>query len=629
MDFFEHQDDARRKTSALLVYFFLAVALIVCGVYSVTAGILFLGGEYAAKGKGTNQILDSFWDTELFIWTAGATLLIIFSGAIFRIWQLRAGGESVAQMLGARLVPTDTYDNDERRLLNVVEEMAIASGIPVPPVYMLEDEPGINAFAAGFSLDNAVIGVTQGCVSRLSRDELQGVIAHEFSHILNGDMRLNIKLAGFLNGILLIALIGYGIFRVAVESSTRRRHYRRGRSRGEGGLFVIMVFGGLLMAVGYIGVFFAKLIQSAVSRQREFLADASAVQFTRNPDGISGALKKIGGLVAGSKVHAANAKAVSHMFFGNALTKSWFGFMATHPPLEERIQRIDPSFEGEFDESGAVVERDPSSSGFVGGGVGAPTVESIKKTVDILNTLPAAVQTAKRDPAGALALIYGLLVDSRDRETRETQIAMLASEAPDGIAAEVTRLLPDIDKLSPEARLPLLDAVMPALQVMSEPQAKMVLSTVRNLIEADNEITLFEYAAHKLVEKRLSAKFSGGGDSKLGGFCFSELKDECEIALSALARFGADDENEARRVYALGAAKLSGSIGARGLLPVDNCGLREFDQALNKLTLAIPNVKRKFLDAAASCVLADRQVTIEESQLLRVTFAMLDCPLPR
>jgi len=338
MDFFAHQDAARRNTKRLVVYFALAVVAIVGAVYTAVRLILF--GVLLKQG----QDVPAFWDPQVFTVTAGITLAVILVGSVYKIVALRQGGDAVAWMLGGRLLDPATTDLAERRLLNVVEEMAIASGVPVPQVYVLDKEKGINAFAAGFTPQDAVIGVTDGTVRLLSRDELQGVIAHEFSHLLNGDMRLNLRLIGVLHGILVIALIGYMILR-----SLRFSGGGRSSKKGGGGVIAILLFGLALLIIGWVGVFFGRLIKSAVSRQREFLADAASVQFTRNPDGLAGALKKIGGYGTGSRLTAPKAEEASHMFFGNALKPHQFAALETHPPLGQRVRRIEPAWDGEFE----------------------------------------------------------------------------------------------------------------------------------------------------------------------------------------------------------------------------------------------------------------------------------------
>src|SRR5262245_17240777 len=328
-DFFQQQDSARRRTFLLVVYFVLAAVILI----ALGDRLVLVVGLYGA-GKPV-----SWWQPELLLLVAAGVGVVVGGASAFKVAQLASGGQAVALMMGGAEVPGTTTDPREKRLLHIVEEMALAAGVPVPPVYVL-DEPGINAFAAGYAPGDAVVAVSRGCLNFLTRDELQGVVAHEFSHILNGDMRLNVRLIGLIFGIIALSLIG----RMLMLTSGRRSS---GRNNSGAGL-VLLGLG--IFALGMVGAFFGRLIQAAVSRQREYLADASAVQFTRNPDGIAGALKKIGGLQEGSRIENPRAEEVGHMFFASAFKHGVTGLLATHPPLEDRIRRIDPSFTGEYPE---------------------------------------------------------------------------------------------------------------------------------------------------------------------------------------------------------------------------------------------------------------------------------------
>ena len=330
-DFFHYQDVARKRTSWLVAFYALAVVLIIAGVYIAFIAV-FMGA--ALKAGGAFEI-QNLWQPATFMWVAGITLAIVVAGTFYKIDQLKAGGEAVAVLLGGRPIDPGTPDIHERKILNVVAEMAIASGTPVPRVFLLEGEEGINAFAAGFSPADAVIGVTRGCIMQLNRDELQGVIAHEFSHILNGDMRLNIELIGILNGILIIALIGYWTMR-----SLSRSRSSSSSGKGGGAVAAIALFGLLLTAIGYIGVFFAKLIKSAVSRQREYLADASSVELTRNPTGLASALAKIS---SDPDVLEVASRATAHLYIVHPIKKfeeRSSSIFDTHPPIKDRIARL-------------------------------------------------------------------------------------------------------------------------------------------------------------------------------------------------------------------------------------------------------------------------------------------------
>src|SRR5687767_2074493 len=430
MDFFAHQEAARRRTSLLLFYYVLAVVFLVAATYAAVMFVFLWRGNSSG-----NQV--PLWNPKAFAGASLGTLAVVLLGSLWRMLELRQGGAAVAQMLGGTPVGTTPADANEHKLRNVVEEMSIASGTPVPEIYVLEEEQGINAFAAGHSTSDAAVGVTRGCIQKLSRDELQGVIAHEFSHILNGDMRMNIRLIGVLHGILCLYLVGRILLRVRASSSG---------SRKKGGN-PLPLFGLILMAIGGLGVLFGRLIQAAVSRQREFLADASAVQFTRNPNGIAGALKKIGGSVYGSQLQTSQAGAASHLFFGNGLAESWFGLTATHPPLQERIKRIDPAFDGKFTKvqeddwakaADTLVARmamtNPPAFARAAATASVRAERIVRRTgnpvqvsfaAGLLDALPSELRAAPANSLNATALMFALVL-GHTIEIREQQIAQLA-----------------------------------------------------------------------------------------------------------------------------------------------------------------------------------------------------------
>ncbi|MGE3822386.1 MAG: M48 family metallopeptidase, partial [Isosphaeraceae bacterium] len=486
-DFFEQQDSARRQSGWLVLLFALSVVAIIAAIYAV-ATLLTMS---AAKGP---QTVPAFDVGRLGI-VATAVLVVISGGSLYKVWALSDGGDGVARMLGGRLISPSTDDPAERRLLNVVEEMALAAGTPVPPVYLLDEEPSINAFAAGLTPGDAVIGVSKGCLDHLSRDEIQGVVGHEFSHILNGDMRLNLRLMGLIHGILVISLVGQILFRIAAHSRPRSS---RDNEKGGGAAVFLLVGGVALWLIGLIGVFFGRLIKCAVSRQREFLADASAVQFTRNPEGLAGALKKIGGLQEGSRLRTPNAEQAAHMFFSQGVF-SLSRLLATHPPLEERIRRLDPQFSGAFprEPEGRTVtfsaeERDEAAARAVGladasrsvargvaapsrvdttpyrlsphealASVGAPSEAHMEYANELLHGLPPILNEAARDPFSARAVVYALLIDE-DENVAQGQLDHLDSGGARGTAVETLRLLPAVRSLGRSARIPLADLTFPA-----------------------------------------------------------------------------------------------------------------------------------------------------------------------
>jgi len=636
MDFFDHQEQARRRTGRLVLLFLLAVAAIIVAVYLAIAAAFLIGRPESPSGGPPEPLPLTLWDPALFAGVAVGTIVLVAGGSLFKIASLAGGGHTVAELLGGRLIHPETSDFHERRLLNVVEEMAIASGTPVPPVYLMEKERGINAFAAGFSPNDAVIGVTKGCVQTLSRDELQGVIAHEFSHILNGDMRLNIRLMGVLFGILLISIVGWILFRTTIYGGLR--------AKNKGGNPLPLV-GLALYVIGYVGVFFGRLIQAAVSRQREYLADASAVQFTRNPDGISGALKKIGAIAEGSKLEHPEAAEAAHMYFGDGVG-AWMYALATHPPLADRIRRIDPSFDGDFSEvrleppeaPAPEPPKKPKAKARAGGSMAFDPVEAITKigTLDptrlayaaaLLESLPNPLQRLTHDPFGARALVYALLLDP-DEEVRNRQLGRLAEAADSRVYLETRKVLPNVRELDPASRLPLVELAIPALRQLSPGQFRSFQANIKALMEADQSINLFEFALLRLLMRHLGPQFGRKAESKVRHRKAKAVLEPTRVLLSALAKVGnPKDSDAARRAFDAGAEALGWNVGR--LEPVaESTGLEAVHQALDVLDEAAPTLKRDVLNAAARVVGADGTITVEEGELLRAIADSLDCPMP-
>lgn len=638
IDFFQQQDTARRKTSLLVVYFVLAIVVLIALVYA-----LLLGLELYGTGEAV-----SLWQPELLLVVAVGVGVLVGGASVFKVAQLASGGQAVALMMGGAEVPGTTRDARERRLLNIVEEMAIASGVPVPPVYIL-DEPGINAFAAGYAPGDAVVAVSQGCLQYLNRDELQGVVAHEFSHILNGDMRLNIRLIGLIFGIMALTIIGRILMWSARGSSSNRRDAQGGMVMVGVGLFVL----------GLVGAFFGRLIQAAVSRQREYLADASAVQFTRNPDGIAGALKKIGGLSEGSRVANPRAEEVGHMFFANAFRQGITGLLATHPPLDDRIRRIDPTFNGEYPETrpvgvdpaelkGPRPGRVPPLGGLptlpglpqvplpvlglagehAAARVGHVTPKEIRYAEAVHADFPAALRDAAHEPFSARALVYALLLDPR-ADLREAQLSRLKAGAEPPDFAETLRLAAAVQALPDALRLPLLDLAMPALRQMSPRQHQAFRAQVEELVNADQRLSLFEYTLRCVLHRHLDAQFLPGRQPR-GSLETSpqKLASVAAKVLSLLAWEGQDEPDRAARAFATGMRSYIGGDHNHRLPPREECSLAEFDAALQSLNRSTPDIKRRAIVACAACILEDRQVTVRESELLRAICDTLDCPLP-
>jgi Zn-dependent protease with chaperone function len=628
-DFFDNQDRARRNTGRLVLLFVIAVLAIVAMLYAVA--VLVFGYQGQDPQTGAMRWDLRWWAPELLVEVGLATLAVVAGGSLYKITQLRAGGKVVAEGLGGRLIHSDTRDLVERKLRNVVEEMAIASGTATPPVYMMDDERGINAFAAGFSPSDAVIGVTRGCAEQLSRDELQGVIAHEFSHILNGDMRLNIRLMGVIHGILIIGIIGYFLLRSSLFTGTS---HRRGGRDNSGAALLAVGFG--LMVVGFLGTFFGNLIKASVSRQREFLADSSAVQFTRNPDGIAGALKKIGGFETGSRIDNPNAPEVSHMFFCRGIASGLAALFSTHPPLPERIRRLDPSFEGGVARARAAEPR--AAGGAVSGLVGAPVaagaaIDQIGQTTPahldyaarLIASLPAAIAESAHETYGARAMIYALLID-RDAEARRVQLERLASHADPAVHDETRKLLPLVEGVGAGVRLPLIDMVIPALRELSPSQYEVFKTNVVELIKADRKIDLFEWTLQRILLHHLAPEFEKVRAPRVKYGSLKRVAPHCEVVLSTLAHAGARSGTGASRAFERGASELD--VPGLDFLPADRCGLARLDEALSVLNELAPRQKRRLLHACALTVSADREVTVMEAELLRATADSLGCPMP-
>lgn len=644
MDFFERQEKARRNTKLLVVYFVTGVAMMVLVIYLVAAMIFTAAGSryrlrhhrYYNYSSDTQLEANQspLWRPQLFLGVAIGTLAIIGIGSGFKTMELAQGGSAVSSLMGGRLLNPNTQDLDERKLLNVVEEMALASGVPVPQVYVMDDEQGINAFAAGHTTSDATITVTRGCMKLLSRDELQGVIAHEFSHILNGDMRLNLRLLGTIFGILCLAIVG----RVLLQA--------RGGSRDRNN--AIPLLGLALLIVGYVGVFFGRLIQAAVSRQREFLADASAVQFTRNPLGITGALKKIGGLGGeGSRIRHAHAEEVSHMFFGNGLGEPFFGLLATHPPLTERIRAIEPSFDGQFPVTKyaeAPSYRTPQPGGaspqpgfppvvpvVIGAimpNLGVPTMAHLHYAVELRDSIPAPLKEAARDAMGASALIYALLL-SNDAAIRAQQLDGLAQNTSPALRQETERLLPQLGPVATNAKLPLVDLALPALRQLSTGQYLQFSKAIQALIEADGEIDLFEYVLQKVVLRHLDGQFNQVRKPVVQYYALRPLASDCSVLLSALAHVGLEERAQCRAAFQQGARFLMAYAQAPiAYVASEQCDLSQVDAALNRLNQAAPQIKKNVLNACAQVVAADGVIQEMEAELLRAIADALDCPMP-
>jgi len=652
MNFFEHQDRARRNTKKLVFLLLLAVLSLIA-ITIVMVLFLLNYGQLQGEESIVQHMLNTA-DVELMISIALGVLAVVSLGSLYKLSQLSAGGKVVAEAMGGRLLNIQTRDADERRILNVVEEMALAGGTAVPPVYLIEDD-SINAFAAGYKGQDAVIGITRGCIKLLNREELQGVIAHEFSHILHGDMRLNIRLVGILHGILLLGIAGYYLMRSAAFSGGDRRNNG----------MPLLALGLGLMVIGYSGTFFGNLIKSAVSRQREYLADSSAVQYTRNPFGISGALKKIAAHSQGSMLQNEHAPEFSHMFFGQGVKMAFGSMMATHPPLEERIRRIEPNWDGSLptlnygyasqQEDDSSSDREDKRKAMLGAAVavgaaineqgrasaqvsqnktqessiqqasamdciGVLSEEHVEAAQTTLAEIPDSIREAAHEPFSARALVYGLLLDA-DEQVQAAQLKQLKEKAHPASFKALEKILTELPRLDRKLHLPILDLCLPALKQQSPQQYQSFKRNMIILIRADEHVDIFEWALYRIVCHGLEPQ-----RDILSRYKLKQTQAACQLLLSVMARAGHEDENEALRAYAAAAKELD--IAAVGLLPESQINLQMLDKALEQLNLLRPLDKPRLLKAMAASINHDGEVTATEAELFRAIADSLDCPIP-
>jgi Zn-dependent protease with chaperone function len=660
--FFEQQDSARRISQRLIWLFLAAVIAIVLAV-NAALGALYLS-TFAPHGAWARYGLDAL--PHYFVsTTTGVIVLMIAGGTILQMLDLREGGEAVARLIGARLVDPSSHDQLERRLLNVVEEMALASGVPAPRVYVLERQDTINAFAAGLHPNDAVITVTHGALTRLTRDELQGVIGHEFSHVLNGDMTLNVRLIGLLHGLLILALFGRFLLDLDWSRASSDRRSRSG---------VVAAAGIVILAAGYIGVFFGRLIKAGVSRQRELLADASSVQFTRNSDGIGNALRKIGGLgeEAGGQIDHPHAETLSHMFMAPARPNFADGWLATHPPLKERIRRI---FGRPMDflpapelvvwnapdqrakapdlaplpfttEQDASVPAGAAGSKAAGATAGAAAVSPVTGLIGAAAAagVPAAIgkphpdsrpfvqrllerveslglRPALSDTTGAQLLVLGLLVEQEQSIAVRQQDIVTEAFGPNA-AGQVEAVRHAAEQMPPGWRLPLVDLAMPALRKLPPAARERLLALARKLIAADNRVTLPEFLLYTVLEARLALVTPPARTVRYASP--RDLAAESTLVLSLLAtvRMPPDPAH----AYRAGAQLLEGV--AADPLNRDALALSKVSAAFHRLNLLAPLAKPQLIKACAAVAFVDGSTNWKAASCLRTLCAALDCPLP-
>lgn len=636
MDFFEAQDRAKRNTGKLVLLYALAVIGIVLSVYLVT--LILFHTQVSVEGGV------SFWYPGWLLTVSMMVLLMIGVGTIHRVSQLRKGGSAVAELLGGRRVHPSTTDTSERRLMNIVEEMSIASGLPVPDVYILDNEENINAFAAGFGTNDAAVGVTRGCLEQLTRDELQGVIAHEFSHIFNGDMRLNIRLIGILNGILVIHIMGMILMRSAFYSgAVRSRSNNKGNSA-----IAILLFGVALIVIGYIGMIFGRMIQSAISRQREYLADAAAVQYTRNPDGLAGALSKIASKRKGAEIKDGHAMEMSHLFFASSFHSALDKLFATHPPIEDRIKAVAPSFgygkssrekriRQQFQQQHVAAETAGGGQNRGVGGHAALTPEVILAAIgtigsgnlnragELLRDIPQNLRQAAHEPLAAEALIYALLF-SVHSDTANKLPDWFFLEAGEDVGGETEKLLSLLKNADRNWHLPLAELALPSLRHMSKAQYQVFRVVLEKIMMDGHNDNLFGFALEKMVIHQLDTAFSDVKKPEIRHHHLKTLGAELSVLLSALSHTSGTDTKMAWDAAIQPISRIKPEN--MELLPREKCGVKELSHALDELAASANPVKKYVMSSVIHCITSDQKISTEEKELTRAISEALDSPLP-
>jgi Zn-dependent protease with chaperone function len=633
VSFFEHQQLARRNSRRRVVLFLLATVAVVVSVTAVLAAAYAAtlpavqNGMLVPLGARLAQVPAS-----LYLWSALGTAGTVLAVSAFNIAKLGGGGEAVARMVGARPVAAQSRDPLEQRFVNVVEEMAIASGVRVPGIYVMEGEGGINAFAAGWDANGAVVAVTRGALERLTRDELQGVVAHEFSHILNGDMRLNIRMLGVLAGIVFLGAIGEFVMRSA-----------RG-SRDKGAYF--WVAGLAILVIGFVGLFFARLIKAAVAREREFLADASSVQFTRNPEGIAGALDQIRLAAGGALIGERHAEDLSHMFFGQSVPARFGGLLATHPPLDERIRRVHPKFDAQAYRNARATPVAPREAPAAkatlqpqgrrledlgtewgrSAGAGAMLVGTLDaRKVDLaarlLDRMPQELREALRTPEGAAAAVVALLL-APEAAVRDAQLEGVEAR----LAARAASLESSTSELGPAYRLPIVDLALPALRLAGAEANAVLLRALEQVVHADRRVALHEFVVLTILRHALAPRRAGPPRASRA---LQALQPEAALLLRLLVyadrRADAEGERqeELEQALAAGAAEMRITLQDRRAIT-----LPAVEQALARLNELAPREKERLVRGLFAAASADGRIRVAEAELLRLAGAALDCPLP-
>jgi len=654
MNFFEHQEIARKKSFFLVMLFILALIIIASSTSLIAYLILHNAGITALPFKDWITSRDC-------ISIFGITLLVIAGGSFYQLLNLAKGGEAVAKMARGRKVDMNSSAPRERIFINIVEEMSIASGTPMPDLYIMDHEQAINAFVAGYEPTECVLVITQGALETLSRDELQGVIGHEYSHILNGDMRINVRLIAILAGILLFGQIGQFLLRASTNRSgfSRSRTYSN-RSNNKGSALILFI-GLAMIIIGYIGLFCGRIIKAAISRQREFLADAASVQFTRNPEGIASALYKIANIHDGSRlVSTYHAEDINHLCFSESVKMSLSSLLTSHPPLTERISAIDKSLlvrfrarknvqksqnnkQSKLTQSHSTVhtdnilEKNQLSSSFSNNSV--PFTDPINKpalpvgivspahldyAIKLLAGIPDDTKNLAHDPVSAKTLLISLMINETASEFHSTAINLLSDTGKASLSASysagVNSLISGITK---QQRVPLIEMAIATIKPQSQELKQNLIKDLITLANADSKFTFFEFSLITLVKQQLSPLHGKKIKSKYHSY--KNVTQEIALIIKLFATAASQNQQVREKLYNHAMQSFSAEIKWDNPLKAK---AENISHALNKLRLISPLLKQPFLESCAECVMADKKVNPREYELLRLVAIVIDCPMP-
>ena len=637
MDFFAQQDKARRNTWKLVLYFLLAVLLIVLAVNVFVYYILSSSDQSEISSAAA---IEKQLDPRIWLYVSLSTLGVIFLGSLFRFLNLSGGGHSVADMVNARLVDLESQDVNEKEFIHVVEEMSIAAGIPMPTLYIMDREMAINAFVAGYKPTEAVMVITRGCLTELNRDELQSVVGHEFSHILNGDMRINIRLISILAGILAIGKVGAGLMALGFALFSDNNETDHSKKNDGAVIGIVMIpFGFALFVIGYIGLFFGRLIKAAISRQREFLADAASVQFTRNPKGLIGALYKIQKHSSGAFLKSSNAEEMSHMCFAGTIKLHFISLLATHPPIDVRINAVDATFFETDSEEYSLMQQQAQAksvseasegaiSQFSNAGshtsvaeltasVGNPTPAHLDYAHELMESLPAVIHQKMHSKSGAALVIYGLLIADMDKT-----FGMEYSLRTNFFSEQDAPFLYEFHQLDDKFRLPLIEIVLPVLKQFTEDEKQQFINRVEQLIELDNQCTLFEFVILTLMKQQLNKNAAKPNQVKYHSL--EAVQTEICLLISVLVQSSGKNQFEQSFQRAI----LRFKFEQQALVKMEDVNPEKIFRALNKLNLLSSILKKTIIDACVETVLDDDIIMPAEAELLRAISSSLDSPMP-